>query len=70
MKSILTAALLDAGASRTIREDTHGGTALDWAEHGSRHGWSCRTGDYPGVIQALRPDPAGQRQNQPDKEVS
>jgi ankyrin repeat protein len=26
---------------------------LGWATHGSLHGWYCRTGDYPGVVQAL-----------------
>jgi hypothetical protein len=60
--------LLARGADPTVREDSHGGTALDWAEYGSRHGWQCRTGDYEGVIQALRPNAAGGRQNQPEKE--
>ena len=63
-------ALLDAGADPALREDTHGGTPLDWAEHGSRHGWHRQTGDYQAVIGALRPNAAGRRQNQPDKEGS
>lgn len=26
---------------------------LGWATHGSEQGWHCRTGDYPGVVEAL-----------------
>jgi hypothetical protein len=29
------------------------GTPLGWAIHGSEHGWHCRTGDYPGTVEAL-----------------
>ena len=29
------------------------GTPLRWAIHGSENGWYCKTGDYPGVVQAL-----------------
>ena len=61
-------ALLDRGADPSVTEDTHGGTPLDWAEHGSHHGWQCRTGDYDGVFRTLRPNAAGERQNRPEKE--
>ena len=56
---VMVGALLEHGADPTIREDTHGGTPLDWAEYGSRHGWQCRTGDYDAVYRTLRPKPAG-----------
>lgn len=36
-----------------LRDGVHGGTALDWALHGSEHGWRCRTGDYPGTVRLL-----------------
>jgi ankyrin repeat protein len=49
-------ALLAAGADASEREQTHGGTPLDWAEYGSLHGWNCRTGDYDGVRRLLRPN--------------
>jgi hypothetical protein len=26
---------------------------MDWAIHGSVHGWHRDTGDYPGVVKAL-----------------
>jgi ankyrin repeat protein len=29
------------------------GKPLGWAIHGSEHGWYCRTGDYPGTVEAL-----------------
>ena len=61
-------ALLAHGADPAVREDTHGGTPVDWAEYGSRHGWHCRTGDYEGVFEALRPNGAGRRQKDPEKE--
>jgi hypothetical protein len=61
-------ALLAHGADPAAREDSHGGTALDWAEYGAGHGWQCRTGEYPRVIEALRPNAAGGRQNGPEKE--
>jgi hypothetical protein len=28
-------------------------TPVGWATHGSEHGWYCRTGDYPGVVETL-----------------
>jgi ankyrin repeat protein len=30
-----------------------GGTPLGWATHGSVHGWYCKSGDYPGVVELL-----------------
>ncbi len=29
------------------------GKPLGWAIHGSENGWHCRTGDYPGTVEAL-----------------
>ena len=26
---------------------------MDWAMHGSEHGWYCRTGDFGGVVKLL-----------------
>jgi len=28
-------------------------TPVGWATYGSEHGWYCRTGDYPGTVEAL-----------------
>ena len=28
-------------------------TPLQWATHGSEHGWHRKTGDYPAVVEAL-----------------
>lgn len=36
-----------------LRDSVHGGTALDWALHGSENGWRCRSGDYAGVVRML-----------------
>lgn len=36
-----------------LRETVHGGTALDWALHGSVNGWRCKTGDYAGTVEML-----------------
>jgi len=47
-------ALLTSNAPIDVRDDDHDGTPLDWAEHGSTHGWYCRTGDYVGTIELLR----------------
>jgi ankyrin repeat protein len=47
-------ALLARGARADVSEREHGGTPIDWAEHGAVHGWYRRTGDYPGVLAALR----------------
>jgi ankyrin repeat protein len=37
----------------TIRDSQHQGTALDWAQYGSEHGWRKGEGDYPATIEAL-----------------
>jgi ankyrin repeat protein len=29
------------------------GTPLDWAMHGSEHGWNCETGDFGATVEAL-----------------
>jgi ankyrin repeat protein len=34
-------------------DSRHHGTPLDWAIHGSVHGWYYKTGDYAGVVEAL-----------------
>jgi ankyrin repeat protein len=36
-----------------LRGDDHDLPALGWALHGSEHGWHRKTGDYPGVVDAL-----------------
>jgi ankyrin repeat protein len=36
-----------------VKDDTHQGTPLGWAIHGSLHGWQCKTGDYAGTVEAL-----------------
>lgn len=36
-----------------LRDSVHGGTALDWALHGSENGWRCKTGDYAGTLKLL-----------------
>ena len=36
----------------TLDADFHS-TPVGWATHGSEHGWYCRTGDYPGTVEAL-----------------
>ncbi|HKC48671.1 MAG TPA: ankyrin repeat domain-containing protein, partial [Gemmatimonadales bacterium] len=36
-----------------LRGDDHDLPALGWALHGSEHGWHSKTGDYPGVVDAL-----------------
>ena len=45
--------LLEASPQIELRETTHGGTALDWAIHGSFHGWYRDSGDYASVVTAL-----------------
>jgi ankyrin repeat protein len=61
-------ALLDRGADPNVKGDVHDATPMGWAEHGSRHGWQSRTGDYDEVFRILRPNAAGLRQNGPEKE--
>jgi hypothetical protein len=36
-----------------VRGDDFDGTPLHWAIHGSVHGWRCKTGNYPGTVEAL-----------------
>jgi ankyrin repeat protein len=36
-----------------LRDSVHGGTALDWAVHGSEFGWRCKTGNYAGTAELL-----------------
>jgi len=36
-----------------LADEGFGTTPLQWAEHGSKHGWNCTTGDYPGTVTAL-----------------
>jgi ankyrin repeat protein len=46
--------LLKANAPIDARDSQFDGTPLGWAEYGTEHGWHRRTGDYAGVIAALR----------------
>ena len=41
------------GASLTARDRNHGGAPLDWAVHGSVHGWHPGQGDYPATVTEL-----------------
>ena len=45
--------LLDRGAPLDLFDTDHHGTPLSWAIYGSVHGWRCRTGNYPAVVEAL-----------------
>ena len=45
--------LLAHEAPVNVKEDQHDGTPLDWALHGTDHGWHRKTGDYAGTIEAL-----------------
>jgi ankyrin repeat protein len=51
--SALTRELLRHSPQLEITDHDHEGTPLGWAIYGSVHGWRCRTGDYPGVVQVL-----------------
>jgi ankyrin repeat protein len=46
--------LLRHGAPVAARSEEHDGTPLDWAHHGVANSWHRATGDYDGVIEALR----------------
>jgi ankyrin repeat protein len=46
-------ALLAYCAPIDVKGDEFDGTPLQWAVHGSVHGWRCKTGDYPGTVDAL-----------------
>jgi ankyrin repeat protein len=45
--------LLEHGAPVNVKGDDYDGTPLDWALHGSRHGWRAKTGDYAGTVEAM-----------------
>jgi hypothetical protein len=45
--------LLDRGAPLDVVDTDHDGTPLFWTLYGSVHGWRCRTGNYPAVVNAL-----------------
>jgi ankyrin repeat protein len=45
--------LLQHNPPLDAREQEYGGTPLDWARHGSAHGWHPGTGDYPQTIDLL-----------------
>jgi ankyrin repeat protein len=46
--------LIEAGADVRLAGNDFGGNALGAAEYGAKHGWYRETGDYEGVIAALR----------------
>jgi ankyrin repeat protein len=45
--------LLSHGAPADVRENSYGGTPLEWAVHASVHGWHPDRGDYPAVVEIL-----------------
>jgi ankyrin repeat protein len=45
--------LVEHGAPVNVKGDDYNGTPLDWALHGSRHGWRAKTGDYAGTVEAM-----------------
>ena len=45
--------LLRHGADRTLRDHSYDGTALNWAQHGSEHGWHPERGNYSATIAEL-----------------
>ena len=49
----MTRNLLDRRASVDSRDLHYQGTPLNWALHGSVHGWHPERGDYPGTVEAL-----------------
>ncbi len=49
----LVQALLRHGPPLEDTDNDFQSTPLGWAMHGSEHGWNCKTGDYPAVVQAL-----------------
>ena len=46
--------LLRYGASLDNRDNDFQGTPLEWGEYGAEHGWRRETGNYAGVIDALK----------------
>jgi ankyrin repeat protein len=55
--------LVRHGAPLDAKGDDFDGTPMDWAVHGSEHGWYSKTGDYAGTIQALKA--AGAKPSEP-----
>ncbi len=51
--SELVGELLRASPPLELRDDEFQGTPLDWALHGSLHGWRCAEGDYGATVAAL-----------------
>jgi ankyrin repeat protein len=49
----MTEILLLTKPDLEARDADFQGTPLDWAIHGSEHGWHARTGDYPATVEAL-----------------
>jgi ankyrin repeat protein len=49
----MTRVLLAHQAPVNVKGDEYDGTPLDWAIHGSEHGWRCKTGDYAGTVEAM-----------------
>jgi len=45
--------LIRHGAPLEIKDEAFDGTPLNWALHGSTHGWRCKTGDYAASVEAL-----------------
>ena len=49
----LTQELLRHAPGLEIIDWDYSGTPLFWGIYGSVHGWRCRTGDYPAVVELL-----------------
>jgi ankyrin repeat protein len=49
----MTRDLLARGAPLEVTDIDHRSTPLGWAIYGSRHGWNCKTGEYPATVAAL-----------------
>ena len=45
--------LLRHGADPTLRDETYQGTPLNWAQHGTEHGWHRERGNYSATLVAL-----------------
>jgi ankyrin repeat protein len=45
--------LLAHHAPVNVKGDEFDGTPLQWAMHGSVHGWRCATGDYPATVDVM-----------------
>jgi ankyrin repeat protein len=46
--------LLSSGADRNNTDNDYSGTPLNWAQHGSEHGWYPQTGDYARTMSLLQ----------------